>query len=63
MSEFKFQEYALMCVRLAAVQRISRRRSRARPEGTLAPNGQHVDGTRRSAPCAALMHDGTFVVP
>src|SRR4249920_3104141 len=41
------------------MQRTSSKRSRARPEGTLAPYGQHVDGTGGSTPCPALVNDAS----
>ena len=52
MSEFKFQEYCADVHALGGgMQRISSKRSRARPEGTLAPYGQHVNGTGGPTPC------------
>jgi hypothetical protein len=60
MSEFKFQTYALMCVRLAAE---CRGLAADAPEPDLRAHCSirpHVDGTRRSTACPALMHDGTW---
>jgi hypothetical protein len=55
MSEFKFQKYALMCMRLAAECRgLAADVPEPDLRAQLPPYGQHVDGASGSTPCPAL---------